>query len=152
MNRRVITIAVVLLMIAGAAYADRGRTVRQPVAMEDAAIRQTPIADAVRRCLTVLELSESQRLQVRQLFAAAAPELMRLGQQLAASHEALLALAATPGADVCQVGTAYMQVDTDRKAIEAAGTALARQVAAVLTPEQRLKLEGCLAGVRNPRP
>jgi Spy/CpxP family protein refolding chaperone len=153
MNRRILgSIAVALLLVSGSAYAERTRAARPPQAATDDTTLRGPVADAITRCLAVVELTEAQRLQIRQIFMLHGPELARLGQQLAESHRAFLALAAEEGANVCDVGAAYMKVEADRKALEAAAASLRPRIEAILTHEQKLKLEGCLAGVSRPRP
>lgn len=109
---------------------------------------QGPLAGYL-RCLAVVDLTEAQKADVKALFEAAKPELEALRATLKADREALVAAlgAATP--DACSVGTAFLKVEADRKAIREATAELRTAVEALLTAEQKAKLEGCL---KAPRP
>jgi len=102
------------------------------------------------RCLGVLNLTDDQKTQVRGVLDAAKPNLVALGQKLKTDGAALKALtdAATP--DACAVGNALLLVKADGKAIADTLKVVHQNVEAVLTAEQKLRFEGCLAA-HHPR-
>lgn len=101
------------------------------------------------RCLGIVGLTDVQKADVRALLEASKPEMQALHEALKADREALRAAmtAATP--DPCAVGAAFLKVEADLKAIGEAARELRTAIEALLTPEQKAKLEGCL---RAPRP
>ena len=109
---------------------------------------QGPLAGYL-RCLGVVGLTDVQKADVRALLEASKPEMQALHEALKADREALHAAltAATP--DPCVVGTAFLKVEADLKSIGEAARELRTAIEALLTPEQKAKLEGCL---RAPRP
>lgn len=100
-------------------------------------------------CLRVVDLTEAQRADVRAILEAAKPKLDALHATLRADQEALRDAIAAPTPDPCAVGAALMKVDADRKAIGAELKLVRDAIEALLTPEQKARLEGCL---RAPRP
>ena len=109
---------------------------------------QGPIAGYL-RCLGVVGLTDVQKADVRELLEAAKPKMETLHATLKADREALRAAitAATP--DPCAVGAALLKVEDDLKAIGEEAKALRTAIEALLTPEQKAKLEGCL---KAPKP
>lgn len=101
------------------------------------------------RCLGVVGLTDTQKADVRALLEAAKPGLDALRATLKADREALRAAVVATPPDPCAVGTAFLKVDADVKAIGDARKDLRTAIEALLTPEQKAKLEGCL---RAPRP
>ncbi|HYN41415.1 MAG TPA: Spy/CpxP family protein refolding chaperone [Thermoanaerobaculia bacterium] len=101
------------------------------------------------RCLHIVDLTDVQKADVRALLEAARPKLEALHVTLRADREALrAALTATPP-DPCVVGAAFLKVEADVKAIGEELKAVRTAIEALLTPEQKAKLEGCL---RAPKP
>lgn len=95
-------------------------------------------------CLRIVDLTEVQKADVKTIVEAARPTLVALHATLKTDREALRAeiTAATP--DPCKIGTALLKVEADRKAIGDELKAVRTAVEALLTPEQKAKLDGCL--------
>ncbi|MHB8798666.1 MAG: Spy/CpxP family protein refolding chaperone [Thermoanaerobaculia bacterium] len=112
---------------------------------------QGPLAGTL-RCLGIVRLTDAQKADVRALLEAAKPELEVLREDLKTDRAALrTALAATPP-DPCAVGTAVLEVEADLKEIREATKELRAAIGALLTPEQKAKLEGCLRAPRRNGP
>lgn len=109
---------------------------------------QGPLAGYL-RCLHIVDLTDVQKADVKALLEAARPGLDALHATLKTDRDALRAAltAATP--DPCVVGTAFLKVEGDVKAIGEALKAVRTAIEALLTPEQKAKLEGCL---KAPKP
>jgi Spy/CpxP family protein refolding chaperone len=100
-------------------------------------------------CLGVAGLTDVQKADVKALLEAARPGTEALLATLKSDREALHAAVTAATPDACAVGTALLKVEADLKAIGEEGKALRTAIEALLTPEQKLKLEGCL---KAPRP
>lgn len=100
-------------------------------------------------CLGVAGLTDVQKADVKALLEAARPGTEALLATLKSDREALRAAVTAATPDACAVGTALLKVEADLKAIGEEGKALRTAIEALLTPEQKLKLEGCL---KAPRP
>ena len=109
---------------------------------------QGPIAGYL-RCLGIVGLTDVQKADVRALLEASKPEMEALHEALKADREALRAAVTAATPDPCVVGAAFLKVEADLKAIGEAAKELRTAIEALLTPEQKAKLEGCL---RAPRP
>ena len=101
------------------------------------------------RCLHIVDLTDVQKADVRALLEAARPKLEALHVTLRADREALRAAVTATPPDPCVVGAAFLKVEADVKAIGEELKALRTAIEALLTAEQKAKLEGCL---RAPRP
>lgn len=107
------------------------------------AAKNGPIARLL-RCLSILDLTDTQKADIKAIFDREKPVLEGLLAQLKTDGEALkAALAATP-ADPCAIGAAMLKVRADRNAIADELKAIKTDVEATLTPEQVAKLHGCL--------
>ena len=113
-----------------------------------AAAPKGPLAGYL-RCLGIVGLTDVQKADVRALLEAAKPEMETLRATLRTDREALKAALAAATPDPCLVGAAFLKVEADLKAIREATVELRTAIEALLTPEQKAKLEGCL---RAPRP
>ncbi len=100
-------------------------------------------------CLGVAGLTDVQKADVKALLEAARPGTEALLATLKSDREALRAAVTAATPDACAVGAALLKVEADLKAIGEDGKALRTAIEALLTPEQKLKLEGCL---KAPRP
>jgi len=112
------------------------------------AVPQGPLAGYL-RCLGIVGLTDIQKADVKALLVAAKPELDALHATLKTDREALRAAVTAPTPDPCAVGTALLKVEADVKAIGEALKELRTAIEALLTPEQKAKLEGCL---KAPKP
>jgi len=105
----------------------------------------------LQKCLSIVQLTDEQKTQVKAVMEAARPELEVLHEKMVADRQALrAAIEATPQ-DSCAIGTAFVQVDADRKAIRSERDEVRAAVMALLTAEQKAKLEGCLEAPRGER-
>lgn len=109
---------------------------------------QGPLAGYL-RCLGVAGLTEAQKADVKALLEAAKPEMEALHEALKNDREALRAAVTASTPDPCAVGAAFLEVEADLKAIGEAAKELRTAIEALLNPEQKARLEGCL---RAPRP
>lgn len=110
---------------------------------------QGPLAGYLRCLFGVAGLTDAQKDDVKALLEAARPGMQSLHEALKDDREALRAAATAPTPDPCAVGTAFLEVEADLKAIGEATRELRTAIEALLTPEQKARLEGCL---RAPRP
>jgi protein CpxP len=101
------------------------------------------------RCLRIVDLTEIQKADVKVLLEAARPKLEALHVTLKADREALRAAVGATTPDPCAIGTAFLKVEADVKAIGEELKAVRTAIEALLTPEQKAKLEGCL---KAPKP
>ena len=111
-------------------------------------VPQGPLAGYL-RCLGIVGLTDIQKADVRALLEAAKPEMEALRATLRTDREALRAAVTAATPDPCVVGSAFLKVGADLKAIGEAVKELRTAIEALLTPEQKAKLEGCL---KAPRP
>jgi len=100
-------------------------------------------------CLRIVDLTEVQKADVKVLLEAARPKLEALHVTLKADREALRAAVGAPTPDPCAIGKAFLKVETDVKAVGEELKAVRTAIEALLTPEQKAKLEGCL---KAPKP
>jgi protein CpxP len=100
-------------------------------------------------CLRIVDLTEIQKADVKGLLEAARPKLEALHVTLKADREALRAAVTATTPDQCAIGKAFLVVEADAKAIGEALKSVRTAIEALLTPEQKAKLEGCL---KAPRP
>jgi len=103
---------------------------------------------AWRAALQRLDLSTDQQQRIKELAETARPRLAALHDQNRASRATVKALieAATP--DPTAIGTAMLQVRTGRDALRAEAKKLRNDTLALLTPEQRARLEGMREGMK----
>lgn len=90
------------------------------------------------RMLRGLDLTAEQREQVSKIFQEQAPAFRERADALRAAHEALRKAAVDPNADVRALADAVGKAHADA-AVQRVETM--RRVSALLTPEQRQKLE-----------
>ena len=95
-------------------------------------------------CLRIVDLTDVQKADVKALLEAARPKLDALHVTLKADREALRAAVGATTPDPCAIGKAFLKVGADVKAIGEELKALRTAIEALLTPEQKAKLEGCL--------
>ena len=108
-----------------------------------AAAPKGPVATYL-RCLGVVGLTDAQKADVKALLEAAKPKLDALHATRKADREALRAAITATTPDPCAIGAALLKVEADTKAIGAELKTLFTAIEALLTPEQKAKLAGCL--------
>jgi Spy/CpxP family protein refolding chaperone len=106
---------------------------------------------AFRAALAKLDLSAEQKDKVKAIWAAEAPTVKAVRAQLRAHMGGVRsALNANPP-DPTAIGNAMLLVKTDRDAMRAEAQKVRDAIVALLTPEQKAKLDGYLAAVRTLR-
>ena len=137
--------ALVLLFTAGIALAQQPP---QPPAGGNGGPQAGPPSPLL-RCLSIVNLTEDQKSQIKGVMEAAAPTLKALHETLSTDRQALkAAIDATPQ-DGCAIGNALIKVQSDEKAIRAELEKTKAAVEALLTTEQKLKLSGCLEAPKD---
>jgi DNA-binding NarL/FixJ family response regulator len=129
---RLIPVALLIAGIAGSSLA------------QDAPVRRRPSQRRFPVCLLVLDLTAEQRTEVHAILTAAWPELRVRLTAVATSGEVLRAALQAEPADACTVGEAALDVEAALQAVRDGRDALKAQLAAVLTPDQLARFEGCL--------
>jgi len=101
------------------------------------------------KCLSVVGLTDTQKADIKTFLESEKPIMEGLADKLKTDGAALkTALQANP-ADPCAVGGALLTVQADGKALKTEGGKVVAGVEALLTPEQKSKFEGCLAGMHH---
>ena len=145
--RRSLPILAVALLLVSSAFAQRPRAVRFPGAGVAAGERFDP--SALAPCMVLLNLSDAEKLQIQQILTAEQPTLDSLGNQIKTDQAALSAAAALGSSNACNVGTAYLKVQSDQQALVSELQSIRTKVEAVLTPDEKARLDGCLAAFSN---
>jgi Spy/CpxP family protein refolding chaperone len=95
-------------------------------------------------CLLVLDLTPEQKTEIHSILLASWPEFREGFAAVHAAGETLRAALAAEPADACTVGEAALGVQAALQALRDEKEALKNRIAAVLTPEQIARFEGCL--------
>jgi len=148
--RRCFPIFAVALLLVTPAFAQRARPMRFPGVPAGAGFDPSALAP----CMVLLNLSDAEKLQIQQIVTAEQPTLDSLDSELKADQTALSAAAALGNSNACNIGTAYLKVQGDKEALASELQTLKTKVEAVLTPDEKARLDGCLAALTNfgPRP
>lgn len=96
-------------------------------------------------CLRVVNLTESQKDAVRAVFEAAKPAVTAAVERVKAAEENLKTLMQATTKDACAIGNALIAVQTARQGLSTELEKVRTEIAAILTPEQKAMLAGCLA-------
>lgn len=105
----------------------------------------------IRAALATLDLTDAQKEKVRALFETEKPKYENLRHEGRVAREALRAAASAEKPDPAAVGAAFLRVDANRKTAKAERAGSKEKLEALLTPEQRAKLEGWMAAHRQAR-
>jgi Spy/CpxP family protein refolding chaperone len=108
-------------------------------------------ARGIRAAMAMLDLTDAQKTKVKAIFESRRSEGMAFRAQVQADRAALRAAAMAVNPDAAAVGTAFLKVQADRQAAATKGKAVRAQIDAVLTPEQKAKLDGWTAAHRQMR-
>jgi len=98
-----------------------------------------------------LDLTDAQETKVKELLKAERPKFEALREEGRAAREALRGAAKAETPDPATVGSAFLRVQAHRKALRAEMDSSRQKIEALLTPEQRAKLEGLREGRRESR-
>jgi len=91
--------------------------------------------------LSRLDLTETQKTEVRRIMESRHAALESLGSRFQADRDALRAAADAPSADPTAVGAAYLRVRANGETMRAERQKTMEEVRAVLTNEQREKFD-----------
>ena len=140
--RRFVPIVAVALLFAIPSFAQRPRPARFPVTgVAEGAFDPAIVAP----CLSVLALTDAQKVQIQQILASDQPSLDALAAQIRGDRGVLDSAVAGGSSNSCNIGTAFLQLDSDQRALATELASLRTNIEAVLTPDQKAKLDGCIA-------
>jgi Spy/CpxP family protein refolding chaperone len=108
-------------------------------------------AGGIRAAMATLDLTDAQKEKVKAIFASHKDEGMAFHAQAKSDRGALKAAASAVKPDPAVVGAAFLKVRADGQAAAAKMKAVRTEIDAVLTPEQRAKLDGWIAAHRQQR-
>lgn len=131
------------LLLAGALAA--GAALAQP------APGQGRLARGIRAAMATLDLTDAQKEKVKAIFAAHKDEAVAFHTQAKANRDALKAAASAASPEPAIVGAAFLKVRADGQAAKAKIQAVRTEIDAVLTLEQRAKLDGWIAAHKQQR-
>lgn len=123
--------------------------VAAPAFAQEEAAQAAPQAGKFLKCLTILGLSDQQKADIRQILETEKPVLQGLVQTLRTDGQALKTLLQATPPDACAIGNALIKVHADRVAVKAELEKIKANVEALLTLEQKAKLEGCMKALHN---
>ena len=110
-----------------------------------------PFARGIRAAMATLDLTDDQKTKIKAIFASHKDEGQAFRAQAKANRDALKAAASAPNPDPTAVGNAFLKVRADAKAAGEMMKGVKAEIDAVLTPEQRAKLDGWIAAHRQQR-
>ncbi len=114
-----------------------------------AAERGHPAIRAMRGAFAALNLTQDQREKIKGIVKARRPALKAMRDNLRVDRDTLQAAASAGTPDPAAVGNAFLKLRSDRQATRTAFQGLMGEVKGVLTTEQKARLEGYLAAVRQ---
>jgi len=109
------------------------------------------MARAIHEAMSILDLTDAQKTKVKAIFATQRTENAAFRAQVEADRAALKAAAAAANPDPAVVGAAFLKVRAHGQAVAGKMKAVRAQIDAVLTPEQKAKLDGWIAAHRQER-
>lgn len=133
-KKRLTTGAVALSLLLGGSAALAGQGFRGG--------REGAPGRGLRAALATLDLTDDQKTKVKELLESERPRYEALRQEGRAKREALRTAAGAAAPDPAAVGTAFLGVQAHRKAVRAERDSSRQKLEALLTAEQRAKLEG----------
>lgn len=105
----------------------------------------------LRAALASLDLTDTQKEKVNALLDAGKPKFEALRQEGRAAREALKSASEAPTPDPAAVGAAFLRVKAHRGAVRAERESSRKALEALLTAEQKAKLDGWRAAHRQMR-
>ena len=106
---------------------------------------------AVRAGLATVDLTDEQTTKIKALFETRKPAFESLKTRIRADAKALHEAANATTPDPTAVGTAFLKLKEDRADAKDSLEGLMTDIRAVLTPEQRTKLDAYLAALKHLR-
>jgi len=154
-SRRLLGLAagsVALLLATGAAAQFGPGPMGEPGAMAGPrAGRGGQIIRALRMALSTLDLTDAQQAKVKGIFESKKAGFEALRSQMQADTKALHVAANATTPDPATVGAAFLKLKGDRADAKDQFDALMADVKAVLTPDQRTRLEASLTPLKHLR-
>jgi periplasmic protein CpxP/Spy len=108
---------------------------------QDGPHRQGKMGAFGMHALSRLDLSEAQKADVQRIMDSKKATFQSLREQMRADWQALDAAADAQSPSTSEVGAAFLKVRSDRQAMRAEHQATMEQIRAILTPEQKDKLD-----------
>ena len=95
----------------------------------------------IMRGLSRLNLTDSQKSDVRQILASRKATFQSLHEQASANRDALRTVAGSQAPDPSAVGAAYLKLQASRQALRAERQSAMQQIRSVLTTDQQNQLD-----------
>ncbi len=124
------------------------RAPRAPEATERGGRGHGPLG-ALRGALASLDLSEAQKDKIKAALEARRPAFESLRERRHEARRKLRELTEAPNRDLAAIGAATVELTEGRKEIRAQMQLVRSDIEEILTPDQRTKLDGYLAALRN---
>ncbi len=119
-----------------------------PTLAQDAPDARRPGRHHFRACLSILDLTEEQKVAIVGILDAARPTLEADAAAVHAARETLRAALETQPPDACAIGADALAVKAAVDVLRQEREAVRAQIVATLTPEQQARFEGCLDAPR----
>ena len=119
---------------------------RPPIGMADRMVRH---AFGLLRCLRGVDLSDSQKADIKAILDASKPTLQADGDAIRAARQKLSA-DYDAGADKSVLGQDYLNVRAAAKKLKDDASAVKDQVLGKLTPDQKTTAQSCLDAHHGP--
>lgn len=113
--------------------------------------RGGPFLRALRGGLSTLDLTDDQRTRIRTILESKRDGAEALALKMRSDARALHDLAGASNPDPAAVGAAFLKVRANREAARGAAEGVLDEIKTVLTPDQRTKLDGYLAALKQMR-
>lgn len=111
---------------------------------QDAAVPAHPVRHRIRECLSILDLSDTQKAEIHAILEAAKPAFEANVAAARAARGTLKAAADAVPPDACAIGNDFLAVKAAVATVRAQVQAVRGQIVATLTPEQQARFQGCL--------
>lgn len=134
------TVALGLLLAGSTALAGQGRGGREGAP-----------GRGIRAALAGLDLTDAQKAKVKELLEGEKVKYEALRTEGRSAREALATASKSATPDPASVGAAFLRVDAHRRTVKAERAASRQKLEALLTPEQRAKMEGWTSAHRQMR-
>ncbi len=119
-----------------------------PSLAQDASDSRRPTGHRFRACLSILDLTDAQKLDIAAILQAARPALEADLAAVRVARETLRDALDMQPPDACTVGGDLLDVRAAVDTLRQERDAVRAQIVATLTPEQQARFEGCLDAPR----
>jgi hypothetical protein len=144
-----VAIAVALMFVSVGAFAQRSRPSVTPAMTPSLFDTTSLVPGTLTPCMFLVSLTDAQKAQIQSILLVAQPTLQSLAAQIQTDHSGLADAVAAGATNACNVGTAYLKLQTDQDAMDAELRILQPQLESVLTSDQKARIAGCLATLAN---